>query len=1019
MALRLEGLSVTKPKGLNSGVLSSLFASFFLRCFGNDEAGWSSPYPPVYAAGGGGGGVDGTKFAIRQRSSRVKLTSQALTQHPARACTTMIGDSGFSLTAVDLSPSQDLDSAIAEGSEDSDQLLEEESSEHEIDGEQGFGIESTNFDDTAEQVLGFESNDLGNYSEQVLEFGSNDEENHRQVLEIDSNHNANNNDQVLGISYQENGRDCGTITIDDQNGVSQGKGYPPPVAGMEFESYDDAYHYYNCYAKELGFGIRVKSSWTKRNSKEKRGAVLSCNCEGFKTVKEASSRRKETRTGCLAMIRLRLVESNRWRVDEIKLEHNHLFDPERAQNSKSHKKMDAGVKRKLEPPEVEVRTIKLYRTPVADTISELYTKELFLKFQEEVEMMASCLSVTQVHANGPIITYIVKEQEDDGCMRGVRNFEVMYDKAGMEVRCICSCFNFKGYLCRHALCVLNYNAVEEIPVQYILSRWRKDFKRMYIPDIGSNTIDISNPVQWFDHLYRRAMQVVEEGVTSQDHYTVAWQAFKESLNKVRGIGLSVHSVATRAFPPLRFLSRRLSGKIAVLIHINHPIVSPLPFLEKMDEVSLNSEPAYDGEADEFEIEGDCGMADYIGQTGVIQGETPLPPAVGMEFESYDDVYCFYNCYAKDQGFGVRVSNTWYRKSKERYRGKLSCSSAGFKKKNEANRPRPETRTGCPAMVKFRLMDNRRWRIIEVELEHNHLISPASGKFYKSHKTMGVGKLGTKRPPPLDTSTEEVQKVRLFRTVLVDAEDNGNVYSDDGEFGISVDQPSEDMTSFFKGFLHKCTPLKDFLCEYNQVSQKYHQDEALSDLESRSSSPALKSRFYFELQLSKLYTNHIFKKFQSEVEGMCSCFSRQVSVDGSINTYIVKEHAEVAENRRETRDYEVMYNTSEGEVLCVCGLFNFQGYLCRHALSILNQNGMQEIPPQYILPRWRKDIQRNYVLDHGCNVIDINNPVHMYDHLYKRGVQVVEQGRKSQDCYKFALQALDEILNKVHLAEDLG
>lgn len=670
----------------------------------------------------------------------------------------------------------------------------------------------------------------------------------------------------------------------------------------------------------------------------------------------------------------------------------------------------------------------------------------------------------------------------------------------------------------------------------------------------------------------------------------------------------------------------------------------------MDEVSLNSEPAYDGEADEFEIERDCGMSDYIGQTGVIQGENPLPPAVGMEFESYDDVYCFYNCYAKDQGFGVRVSNTWYRKSKERYRGKLSCSSAGFKKKSEANRPRPETRTGCPAMVKFRLMDNKRWRIIEVELEHNHLISPASGKFYKSHKTMGVGKLGTKRPPPLDTSTEEVQKVRLFRTVLVDAEDNGNVYSDDGEFGISVDQsnqlklkqgdaqaiydsfchlqlmspnffyvmdfnekgylrnvfwadsrcrvaygyfgdvvaidttcltekyevplvvftgvnhhghpvllgcgllsgetvesftwlfrawltyvlgrppsaiitdlcesmqaalsdvfpraslclclsrilekvpeklgglheydaikmaltravyktlradefeaawedmmqryglrdnewlqmlyedrkrwvpvylketflagmlpvrPSEGMTSFFKGFLHKCTPLKIFLCEYNQVSQKYHQDEALSDLESRSSSPALKSRFYFELQLSKLYTNNIFKKFQSEVEGMCSCFSRQVSVDGSINTYIVKEHAEVAENRRETRDYEVMYNISEGEVLCVCGLFNFQGYLCRHALSILNQNGMQEIPPQYILPRWRKDIQRNYVLDHGCNVIDINNPVHMYDHLYKRGVQVVEQGRKSQECYKFALQALDEILNKVHLAEDLG
>ncbi|XP_028063074.1 protein FAR1-RELATED SEQUENCE 6-like [Camellia sinensis] len=666
----------------------------------------------------------------------------------------------------------------------------------------------------------------------------------------------------------------------------------------------------------------------------------------------------------------------------------------------------------------------------------------------------------------------------------------------------------------------------------------------------------------------------------------------------------------------------------------------------MDDVSLNSEPVYDDEADEFEIEGDCGMTEYIRQGGVIQGENPIPPSVGMEFESYEDVYYFYNCYAKEQGFGVRVSNTWYRKSKERYRGKLSCSSAGFKKKSEANRPRPETRTGCPAMVKFRLMDNKRWRIIEVELEHNHLISPKSGKFYKSHKNLGAG---TKRPQPL-VGAEEAHKVRLFRTVIIDTEDIGNLYVDDGEFGNTIDQsnqlklkqgdaqaiynsfchlqlmspnffyvmdlnekgymrnlfwadarcraaygyfgdvvsidttcltdkfevplvvftgvnhhgqpvllgcgllasetvesftwlfrawltymlgrppqaiitdqhkslqaalsdvfprasqclclwhimkkvpeklgglngyeaimvaliravyhsfradefeaawedmilrheigdhkwlqalyedrkrwvpvylketflagmfpikPSEGVTSFFEGFLHKHTPLKDFLSKYDQVLQKIHQEEASADLVSRTSISALKTRFYFELQLSKLYTNSIFKKFQSEVEGLYSCFStRQVSIDGSIITYIVKEHTEITENGRETRDYEVMYNTSEAEVLCACGLFNFQGYLCRHALNILNQNGIEEIPPQYILSRWRKDIRRNFVLDHGCNGIDVMNPVHRFDRLYKCGVQVVEEGRKSEDCFKFVLQALDEILNKVRIAEDL-
>ncbi|KAI3455295.1 hypothetical protein Pfo_011958 [Paulownia fortunei] len=666
----------------------------------------------------------------------------------------------------------------------------------------------------------------------------------------------------------------------------------------------------------------------------------------------------------------------------------------------------------------------------------------------------------------------------------------------------------------------------------------------------------------------------------------------------------------------------------------------------MDEVSLNSEPAYDDEAEEFEIDGECAMTEYVGQTGnILQGDNPLPPAVGMEFESYDDVYYFYNCYAKQQGFGVRVSNTWYRKSKERYRGKLSCSSAGFKKKTEANRPRPETRTGCPAMIKFRLMENKRWRIIEIELEHNHLTSPTSGNLYKSHRIMD---LGNKRPLPID-GAEEVHKIRLFRTVVIDAEDNGILNFDEGEFRNNIDQgdnklklkqgdaqemlnfftrmqlsnpsffyvmdinekgylrnvfwadtrcraaysyfgdvlfidtttliekyevplvvftgvnhhaqtvslgcgfvsgqtvesfiwlfrawitymvgrppqtvitsqckalqtaiaevfprafhclsltnimkrvPSElvgleesdairkaftravyhslrvdefeaaweDMvqshgltnhkwlqtlyedrkrwvpvylkevflagmfpvkenerlTSPFEEYLSQHTSLKEFLHSYDQALLEIDQRETLSDVESRNSSCMLKSRFYFELQLSKLYTNDIFKKFQDEIEGMYSCFSiRQMNIDGSVVTYIVKEDIQV-ENRRETRDFEVMYNTSDAEVLCACALFNFRGYLCRHALSVINQIGLEQTPPQYVLARWRKDIKRNYIFNHGWNGIDISNPVHRYDNLYKCVLKVVEEGRKSHDRYKFTSQSLDEILNKVRIQED--
>ncbi|KAM6602302.1 hypothetical protein CsatA_021911 [Cannabis sativa] len=666
----------------------------------------------------------------------------------------------------------------------------------------------------------------------------------------------------------------------------------------------------------------------------------------------------------------------------------------------------------------------------------------------------------------------------------------------------------------------------------------------------------------------------------------------------------------------------------------------------MEEVSLNTEPVGDDDGDELETEADCAMTEYVSQGGILQGGNPLPPSVGMEFDSYDDVYYFYNCYAKDRGFGVRVSNTWYRKSKERYRGKLSCSSAGFKKKSDANRPRPETRTGCPAMIKFRLMDTKRWRIIEVELEHNHLISPASGKFYKSHKNIGVG---TKRALQLD-GPDETQKVKLFRTVIVDAEVNGNTEVEEEESGRSIDysnqlkleagdsqavqnffsrsqlvdphffyvvdlnekgclrnlfwanartrvtynyfgdvvcidttcltdkyevplvsfigvnhhgqsvllgcgllagetiesytwlfrawltcmsgrppqviisdqndtlqtvvagvfpratqclclsrimqmvpeklgslfeynainaalnkavyysqkpeefeaawedmvqrhgirdqkwlqslyedrkrwvpaflkdvflagmfplQPNEVVLSFFEEYLNRNTPIKEFLDKYDLALQKHYQLESLADLDSKN--PNSKTRCYFELQLSRLYTNNILRRFEREVEGMYSCFcSKQSNSDGPIMTYIVKEQTEVNGNVREARDYEVLFNPPEMEVLCVCGMFNLRGYLCRHALSVLSQNGMEEIPAQYILSRWRKDLKRKYVVSNisfSSDIgIDVNNPVHRYDHLYKCIVQVVDEGRKSQDLYKVSVQALEEILNKLRLAE---
>lgn len=665
----------------------------------------------------------------------------------------------------------------------------------------------------------------------------------------------------------------------------------------------------------------------------------------------------------------------------------------------------------------------------------------------------------------------------------------------------------------------------------------------------------------------------------------------------------------------------------------------------MQAVCLNSGPVFD-DCEVYEYGEDCSVVEHDNEIHENDSKKESSqPIVGLEFGSFDEAYDFYNMYGKEQGFGIRVSNSWFRsKRKERYRAKLSCSNAGFKKKSGANHPRPETRTGCPAMLVIKLVDPKRWRIVEVELQHNHTVSPEIRRFYKSHKKMI---LASKKQQEL-TPVTEVHTIKLYRTsidasyngsqkveetdsrlpvdtskhlelkegdahalynyfcrmkltnpnffYLMDLDDEGclrnvfwadarsraafsyfsdavaidttslrnkyeiplisfvglnnhgqpvllgcgflghdsveyfiwmlkswqtcmlgrhpgviltdqskplqiavsevfpqarhcyclsyimqrvleklgglkgyesiktqlykaiynslkitefenswgqmisqhglkqnkwlqslyedrekwvPVYLKDISFmGIMPIKESESLDSFFDGYVHKHTSFKEFVDKYDLALQRKYLKEAMADMESRSSSFELKTKCKFELQLSRVFTKEIFKKFQKEVEGTYSCFNTtQVNTNGSIMTFVVKERVESEGSEEEIRQFEVLYETTQVEVRCICSLFNFKGYLCRHALNVLNYNGVEDIPSQYILPRWDKDYKRKFPVDSGLSHVDVNNPVELYNHLHKRIMRVVEEGTQSEEHYVAVLQELEALLNRISIVDD--
>lgn len=640
--------------------------------------------------------------------------------------------------------------------------------------------------------------------------------------------------------------------LDCENGFPEGKkDFVAPAVGMEFESYDDAYNYYNCYAREAGFRVRVKNSWFKRNSREKYGAVLCCSSQGFKRIKDVNRLRKETRTGCPAMVRMRLVDSRRWRILEVTLDHNHLLG---AKAYKSIKKMGTGGTKKTlqSDSDAEGRTIKLYRALVIDSggnngNSNSSGRELGSSSDHHPDQLNLKKGDTQAIYN---------------------------------------------YICRMQLTNPNF------------------FYLMDLNDEGR----LRNMI-WLDTRCRAAIGYFSDVI----------------------------------YVDTTYLSNKYEIPLVTFVGMNHH-----------------------------------GQSVLLG-CGLLSGETA---------ESY--LWVLKAWLTSTSGCVPQTIIT------DRCRVLQSVVSEVFPKSHHRF-------SLCHIMKKVpeKLGGLRNYDAIRKVLVKTVYETLKPFDFENSWGFM-IQRFG-------------IGEHEWLRSLYEDRAWWAPVYLKDTSFAgmAAASQPGDTQHPVFDKYIHKQTPLKEFLDKYELAMQKKHKEEAAADSESRNSSPTLNTRCSFELQLSKVYTREIFKKFQVEVEEMYSCFSTtQLHVDGPVIIFLVKERFLGDGNRREIKDYEVLYNRAAADVRCICSCFNFNGYLCRHALCVLNFNGVEQIPSKYILSRWKRDYKRLFVSDHdGSNNIDGSDTVQWFHQLYRSSLQVVEEGVISLNHYKAALNTFEECLNRVHNIED--
>ncbi|KAL0908197.1 hypothetical protein M5K25_022675 [Dendrobium thyrsiflorum] len=273
-----------------------------------------------------------------------------------------------------------------------------------------------------------------------------------------------------------------------------------PEVGMVFKTHHEVSKFYKKYARRVGFGVSVR-----RSSFTKEGHCLYLElmcCKGGRKRPEPKFRKRTTATtNCPARIRVKLWGDGLLHLELASLDHNHPVSPSMARFLNCYKHLSGFSKKRA------------FRNDEGDV--------------DEIEAIMYC-HASLIKIEGTISTFDVKECIflEDGKRTMNRNHGVLYNSEEKDVQCICGSFQFRGILCRHALSVFKLQQVHEIPSQYVLDRWKKDFKLLHVLNRSSDDVVANNRIDRYDYLSMRCLQLVEVGILS-DKYQLALKLIRE------------------------------------------------------------------------------------------------------------------------------------------------------------------------------------------------------------------------------------------------------------------------------------------------------------------------------------------------------------------------------------------------------------------------------------------------------------------------------------------------------------
>ncbi|KAK9135360.1 hypothetical protein Syun_014690 [Stephania yunnanensis] len=229
-------------------------------------------------------------------------------------------------------------------------------------------------------------------------------------------------------------------------------------------------------------------------------------------------------------------------------------------------------------------------------------------------------------------------------------------------------------------------------------------------------------------------------------------------------------------------------------------------------------------------------------------------------------------------------------------------------------------------------------------------------------------------------------------------------------GMSATQHGDSVCSLFDGYVNARTTLQDFAEQYEKALYDRLEKEARAEFETSYTKPVLKTPLPIEKQASEVYTRKMFTIFQNEVFESLVLAVRKGGEDSTTTVY------EVARFDEGHKLYSVVCKVSEQIASCSCKMFESEGILCRHVLSVFKAINIFSLPSHYILKRWTRNAKDESLCDLQPCVESRSGSLKarnsQYNMLYQEAIRCAEEGMASDHSLKVALSALREARRKI-------